>query len=70
MTTTDANPPMPEFRDDYVLQEVDAAWLSAAVKPSSSSTLISPSASCAKAVSISAHGNASTWCVPMPSTKR
>ena len=24
---------MPEFRDDYVLQEVDAAWLSAAVKP-------------------------------------
>ena len=33
MTTTDANPPMPEFRDDYVLQEVDAAWLSQAVKP-------------------------------------
>ena len=27
MTTTDANPPMPEFRADYVLQEVDAAWL-------------------------------------------
>jgi ferredoxin len=24
---------MPEFRDDYVLQEVDAAWLSKAVKP-------------------------------------
>ena len=33
MTTTDANPPMPEFRDDYVLQEVDAAWLSQRVKP-------------------------------------
>lgn len=33
MGTTDANPPMPEFRDDYVLQEVDAAWLSKAVKP-------------------------------------
>ena len=33
MTTTDANPPMPEFRDDYVLQEVDAEWLSKAVKP-------------------------------------
>ena len=33
MSVTDANPPMPEFRDDYVLQEVDAAWLSAAVKP-------------------------------------
>ena len=33
MTTTDANPPMPVFRDDYVLQEVDAAWLSQAVKP-------------------------------------
>ena len=28
-----ANPPMPEFRADYVLQEVDAAWLSKAVKP-------------------------------------
>ena len=24
MARTDANPPMPEFRDDYVLQEVDA----------------------------------------------
>lgn len=33
MAKTDANPPMPEFRDDYVLQEVDAAWLSKAVKP-------------------------------------
>ena len=28
MTTTDANPPMPEFCDDYILQQVDAAWLS------------------------------------------
>ena len=33
MTTTDANPPLPEFRDDYVLQQVDAAWLTAQVKP-------------------------------------
>ena len=33
MTTTDANPPMPEFRADYVLQEVDAAWLGQVVKP-------------------------------------
>ena len=33
MARTDANPPMPEFREDYVLQEVDAAWLSKAVKP-------------------------------------
>ena len=33
MAATDANPPMPEFRADYVLQEVDAAWLSKAVKP-------------------------------------
>ena len=33
MGVTDANPPMPEFRDDYVLQEVDADWLSKAVKP-------------------------------------
>ena len=33
MARTDANPPMPEFLEDYVLQEVDAAWLSKAVKP-------------------------------------
>ena len=33
MAQTDANPPMPVFRDDYVLQEVDADWLSKAVKP-------------------------------------
>ena len=33
MARTDANPPMPEFVTDYVLQEVDADWLSKAVKP-------------------------------------
>ena len=33
MARTDANPPLPEFRSDYVLYEVDAAWLSQAVKP-------------------------------------
>ena len=33
MATTDANPPMPEFSDDYVLQEVDADYLAKAVKP-------------------------------------
>ena len=33
MARVDANPPMPEFRADYQLQEVDAAWLSKAVKP-------------------------------------
>lgn len=33
MVTTDANPPLPEFRDDYVLVEVDADYLSKAVKP-------------------------------------
>lgn len=33
MGVLDANPPLPEFRDDYVLQEVDAAWLNQAVKP-------------------------------------
>ena len=33
MAGNDANPPMPTFRDDYVLQEVDAEWLSKAVKP-------------------------------------
>jgi ferredoxin len=30
---TDANPPMPEFRTDYVLQEVSADYLTKAVKP-------------------------------------
>ncbi len=34
MSIPDANPPFPEFRDDYVLQEVDAEWLKSAVKPS------------------------------------
>jgi formate hydrogenlyase subunit 6/NADH:ubiquinone oxidoreductase subunit I len=33
MAVTDANPPMPEFRGDYVLAEVDAQWLTSAVKP-------------------------------------
>ena len=33
MGVTDANPPMPEFRTDYVLQEVDADYLAKAVKP-------------------------------------
>ena len=33
MGKTDANPPLPEFREDYVLREVDADWLSKAVKP-------------------------------------
>ncbi len=33
MAANDANPPMPLFRDDYVLREVDAEWLSKAVKP-------------------------------------
>jgi ferredoxin len=30
---TDANPPMPEWSDQYVLVEVDADYLSKAVKP-------------------------------------
>ena len=33
MAVGDANPPMPEWSDGYVLQEVDADWLSKAVKP-------------------------------------
>lgn len=33
MAATDANPPLPEFREDYVLQEVGTEWLSQAVKP-------------------------------------
>ncbi len=33
MGVLDASPRMPEFRDDYVLQEVDAEWLAQAVKP-------------------------------------
>lgn len=33
MKLPDANPPMPEFRTDYILTEVSAQWLSKAVKP-------------------------------------
>ena len=33
MGATDANPPMPEFATDYVLQEVNADYLAKAVKP-------------------------------------
>jgi formate hydrogenlyase subunit 6/NADH:ubiquinone oxidoreductase subunit I len=33
MAVGDANPPMPLWSDEYVLHEVDAAWLSKAVKP-------------------------------------
>ena len=33
MARTDANPPMPEFRTDYVLQEVSNDYLTKAVKP-------------------------------------
>ena len=33
MARVDANPPLPEFADDYVLRQVDAEWLSRAVKP-------------------------------------
>ena len=33
MGILDANPPLPEFVDDYILQEVDGAYLGRAVKP-------------------------------------
>ncbi|HEC08405.1 MAG TPA: 4Fe-4S ferredoxin [Acidimicrobiales bacterium] len=33
MAKTEANPPLPRFADDYVLQLVDADYLAAAVKP-------------------------------------
>ncbi len=33
MATTDANPPLPEFRSDYLLMEVDADYMARAVKP-------------------------------------
>ena len=33
MARTDANPPMPEWSTDYVLQEVSADYLTKAVKP-------------------------------------
>ena len=33
MPKNDANPPMPDFSTDYVLQEVDPNWLTKAVKP-------------------------------------
>ena len=69
MARTDANPPMPEFRDDYVLQEVDADWLARRSSRSSSSTSTSPSASCARAASTSARGSASTWSPPTRSTR-
>lgn len=39
MSATDANPPLPEFRNDYVLQEVDRDWLGAQVKPKSFITI-------------------------------
>ena len=33
MARNDANPPMPDFATDYVLQEVDPSYLTQAVKP-------------------------------------
>ena len=33
MACTDANPPMPDFATNYELQEVDASYLTGAVKP-------------------------------------
>ena len=33
MARTDANPPMPDFATNYELQEVDASYLTGAVKP-------------------------------------
>jgi formate hydrogenlyase subunit 6/NADH:ubiquinone oxidoreductase subunit I len=33
VATTDANPPLPEFRTDYLLMEVDADYLARVVKP-------------------------------------
>ena len=33
MARTDANPPMPEWSDEYQLVEVDADYLAKAVKP-------------------------------------
>ena len=33
MARTDANPPMPDFSVDYLLQEVDPGFLTQAVKP-------------------------------------
>ena len=33
MSAVKANPPLPEFREDYVLQEVGLDWLGGSVKP-------------------------------------
>lgn len=33
MGYTDASPPMPEFREDYVLVEVDGPYMASAVRP-------------------------------------
>ena len=38
MASSDANPPMPEFRDDYVLVEVDNDYLDSGWLAASSAT--------------------------------
>ncbi len=62
MARTDANPPMPEFRDRLRprRRSTPTTWPRRS-SPSSSSTSTSPSASCARAASTSARGSASTW---------
>ena len=55
---------MPEFRDDYVLQEVDADYLAKAVKPKQFIHIDQSECISAKAASTSARGSASTWCSP------
>ena len=64
MGKTDANPPMPVFRDDYVLQEVGADWLSKAVRQKQFIHIDQSGASCARAASTSARGSASTMVSP------
>ena len=61
MGVLDANPPLPEFRDDYVLQEVDRDWLSKAVSQSNSFISTNQNALCVRGALTYAHGNVYTW---------
>ena len=61
MGVLDANPPLPEFRDDYVLQEVDREWLSKAVKPKQFIHIDQSECIMCEGALTYAHGNVYTW---------
>jgi hypothetical protein len=70
MAKTDANPPMPDWSTEYQLVEVDADYCRRQSNLNNSFTSINLNASCAKDVSTSALGNASTWSTPVLLQKR